>query len=127
MSLLSSRSLFRLRIVLPLLGSMFAFPPLALLIVSSPLGFGIVFPKAAWFFYYDSEGRSVCAMSFRRSISLLSVCQLLCFLPCGRSVLLHSALLTAVIRLILQLRKCKSCSAAVLPFLLLSSNSVFLR
>ena len=65
-SFLSSRSLFRLRIVLPLLGLMFAFPPLALLIVSSPLGFGIVFPKAAWFFYYGSEGCSVCAMSFRR-------------------------------------------------------------
>ena len=57
----------RLRIVFSLLGWMFASPPLALIIVSSPLGFGIVFPKAAWFFYYGSEACFFRAMYFRRT------------------------------------------------------------
>ena len=56
----------RLRIVFSLLDWMFASWPLALLIVSSPLGFGIVFLKAAWFFYHGSEACSVSAMFFRR-------------------------------------------------------------
>jgi hypothetical protein len=71
-SLLSSRRPLRLRIVLPQLGFLIVPPPLALLIVPPPLGFAIVPPKAAWFPYYPPEGRSVCALSFRRSVSLLS-------------------------------------------------------
>ena len=70
-SLLSSRRPLRLRIVLPQLGFLIVPPPLALLIVPPPLGFAIVPPKAAWFPYYPPEGRSVCALSFRRSVSLL--------------------------------------------------------
>ena len=72
--------------------------PLALLIVLPPLGFAIVLANIIWVFYYPPQG-CVCALSFRRSVSLLFVRHLLSLLPRRRFVFSPIAFLTVPPRL----------------------------
>ena len=67
--------------------------PLALLIVLPPLGFAIGLANIIWVFYSLLEG-CVCALSSRRSVSLLFVRHLLSLLPRRRFVLWLIAFLT---------------------------------